>query len=226
MSRSTGRNAGRMKRSGEPDSAAHPIRMMYRGSRSRKIPGLMSVNEQPASRINTRQGPLVVAYDGSAASRQAVVASATLMGSFPMLVVTVWEEGLAYVAPPIASDQMAMAPMVNPAVVIDVDREMHQHAERISRDGAELARSLNVTADPLAVSDEGSIPATILRVASERHAVAIVVGLLDPAPELVASVSDQPGQPPPLHVANFAPSGTPSVPLLFPFRPETYWTAQ
>lgn len=150
--------------------------MMYRGSRSRKIPGLMSVTEQPASRINTRQGPLVVAYDGSAASRQAVVASATLMGSFPMLVVTVWEEGLAYVAPPIASDQMAMAPMVNPAVVIDVDREMHQHAERISRDGAELARSLNVTADPLAVSDEGSIPATILRVASERHAVAIVVG--------------------------------------------------
>jgi nucleotide-binding universal stress UspA family protein len=138
--------------------------------------GVMNLTDQPRSQIDTQRGPLVIAYDGSAASRQAVVASATLMGSCPMLVVTVWEEGLAYVSPSIAPDRMAMAPMVDPAVVLDVDREMHQHAERISRAGAELARSLNAAADPLAVPDGGNIPATILRVARERQAVAIVVG--------------------------------------------------
>lgn len=126
--------------------------------------------------MNALDGPVLIAYDGSAAARQAVVDAAKLMGSCRMLVVTVWEEGLSYATPAMAPDQMTMAPGVDPIVALDLDRSLHQRAERVSRDGAELARSLGVTADPLPVPDEGDIPATILRVARERQAAAIVVG--------------------------------------------------
>ena len=53
-------------------------------------------------------GPVIVAYDGSAAAREAISEAAVLMHSCRFLVVTVWEEGLAYAAQPMAPDQMAL----------------------------------------------------------------------------------------------------------------------
>jgi nucleotide-binding universal stress UspA family protein len=126
--------------------------------------------------MNATNELVLIAYDGSDAARQAVRVAARLMGACHMLVVTVWEEGLAYAAQPMAPDQMAMTPMVNPEVAQDVDRGMHEHADRVSRSGAEMARSLGVTADAIAVPDEGNISATILAVARERNAAAVVVG--------------------------------------------------
>jgi nucleotide-binding universal stress UspA family protein len=120
--------------------------------------------------------PVVLAYDGSAAARQAVTEAAELLGSRPMLVVTVWEAGLAYAMPPTPPDGLTITPMVEPAVAREVDREVHGQAEQLARDGAELARSLGVDAEPLAVPDEGNVPQTILRLARERRAATIVVG--------------------------------------------------
>jgi nucleotide-binding universal stress UspA family protein len=51
-----------------------------------------------------------------------------------------------------------------------------RHAERVSRDGAELARSLGLDAEPLAVPDAGDVAGTILNAAAEHKAVAIIVG--------------------------------------------------
>jgi nucleotide-binding universal stress UspA family protein len=127
-------------------------------------------------RMHAPGGPVVLGYDGSAAARQAITEAAELLGSRPMLVVTVWEAGLAYAMPLTPADGMTMTPMVQPGVAREVDREVHGQAERLSRDGAELARSLGVDAQPLAVPDEGNVPVTILRVARERRAAAIVVG--------------------------------------------------
>jgi len=119
--------------------------------------------------------PVVIAYDGSPAARRAVVDCAGLLSSQRMLVVTVWEPGLAYALPPPTGD-MLMAPTVEPDVALDLDRAVHDHAERVSSDGAELARSLGLSAEPLAVPDEGDVPSTLLRLARERRAQAIVVG--------------------------------------------------
>ncbi len=119
---------------------------------------------------------MVIAYDGSAAARQAVQEAARLLGPHPTLVVTVWEPGLAYTGPAMASDGLTVNPMVNPEVAIEVDRGVHQAAEQVSTDGAELAKSLGLAAEPLAVPDDGDVARTLLGVARERNAAAIVVG--------------------------------------------------
>ena len=123
------------------------------------------------------KAPVVIAYDGSPAARQAVVDAAKIVGSCPVLVVTVWEEGLAYVgtlAP--RADGLNMVPMVDPEVAREVDHGLHQHAEQVSGEGAALARSLGLDAQQLALPDEGNVADTILTLVRERRAVAVVVG--------------------------------------------------
>ncbi len=88
---------------------------------------------------------------------------------------TVWDaaRGYAMVAP---SPDVTMAAAVDPAAVLDIDHELGRRAERIASEGAELARSLGLDAQPLAMADAGDIAATILGVAREHNAAAIVVG--------------------------------------------------
>jgi nucleotide-binding universal stress UspA family protein len=120
-------------------------------------------------------GPLVIAFDGSAAARQAVADAAALLGRRRTLVVTVWEAGLGYSAA-VSPPDLTMAPIVDPAIGVEVDRELRGRAERVASEGAELARSLGLEAEPLAAPDEGDTARTILNVARDRHAAAIVVG--------------------------------------------------
>ena len=123
------------------------------------------------------RAPVVVAYDGSAAARQAVVDAAKILGPCPVLVVTVWEEGLAYVSAPAPQALgLSMDPMVDPEVAREVDHGLHQHAEQVSGEGAALARSLGLDAQQLAMPDEGNVAETILTLVRERRAVAVVVG--------------------------------------------------
>jgi nucleotide-binding universal stress UspA family protein len=72
--------------------------------------------------------------------------------------------------------ELVPAPMVDPAAALSIDREVHSQAEDVAGAGAELARSLGLDAQPLAVPGERNVPETILRVAEERYASAIVVG--------------------------------------------------
>jgi len=126
--------------------------------------------------MNASDGPVVMAYDGSAAARRAVADAAKLLGSCRMLVVTVWEPALAYAVAAMPADGMTTASTVDPGLAFDVDRELRRHAERVSHDGAELARSLGLDAEPVAVPDAGDVPRTILDVARDHRAAAIVVG--------------------------------------------------
>jgi nucleotide-binding universal stress UspA family protein len=127
------------------------------------------------SRMSAPDGPILIAFDGSAAARQAVTDTAWFAPPRRALVLTVWEAALAYamVAP---SPNVMMAPAVDPATVLDVDHELGRRAERIASEGAELARSLGLDAPPLAMADSGDIATTILDVAREHDAAAIVVG--------------------------------------------------
>ena len=127
--------------------------------------------------MNAAASPVIVGYDGSAAAREAITQAARLMGSCRFLVVTVWEEGLAYMAAPaIQINALETAPPTDPRLAADLDRAQHADAERVARQGADLARSLGVAADPLTVPDTRNAAHTILDVAREREAAAIVVG--------------------------------------------------
>jgi nucleotide-binding universal stress UspA family protein len=120
-------------------------------------------------------GPTLIAFDGSASARQAVAAAAALLKPRATLVLTVWEAALAYaaVAP---SPDVAMTHAVDPTTLLDFDEALRGHAERVSNDGAELARSLGLDAEPLAMADVRDIARTIVEVARERGAATIVVG--------------------------------------------------
>jgi nucleotide-binding universal stress UspA family protein len=120
-------------------------------------------------------GPTLIAFDGSAAARQAVAAAAALLKPRATVVLTVWEAALAHaaVAP---SPDIAMTPAVDPATVLAFDEALRGHAERVANEGAELARSLGLDAEPLAVADVHDVTRTIVEVAREREAATIVVG--------------------------------------------------
>jgi nucleotide-binding universal stress UspA family protein len=126
--------------------------------------------------VDAANGPILIAFDGSPASRCAITDAARLLGPRPALIVTVWEPALAYAMPEMRAEGLVPAPMVDPAVAHDVDKGVHEQAEQVAGEGAELARSLGLDAQPLAVPDERNVPRTILRVAEENHADAIVVG--------------------------------------------------
>jgi nucleotide-binding universal stress UspA family protein len=125
--------------------------------------------------MNPDGGPTLIAFDGSAAARQAVAAAAALLKPRTTLVLTVWEPALAHaaVAPP---PDVAMTPSVDPSALLTFDEALRGHAERVSNDGAELARSLGLDAEPIAMVDVGDIAQTIVEVARDRKAATIVVG--------------------------------------------------
>src|SRR3954447_3434186 len=129
--------------------------------------------------------PVVVAYDGSDEARAAVRAAATpfgggaaatLFGGHPLIVVSVWEPGLA-LALASMRDTTGVAYMPPTADETEaIDRAQHDHAVEAAEDGARLARELGATAEPCPVPDEVRVAETILAVADERDAGAVVVG--------------------------------------------------
>lgn len=126
-------------------------------------------------------GTAIIAFDGSSPARSAVLAAAKILGGSKVLVVTVWEEGLAYASsvgmPMGPAGEAMLSPPVDPGVAREVDHELHEHATRVAREGADLARSLGLDAEPLAVPDEEeNVARTILSAADKRDAVVIVVG--------------------------------------------------
>jgi nucleotide-binding universal stress UspA family protein len=120
--------------------------------------------------------PLVIAYDGSDVAKAAVRHAAELFSERPAVLVTVWEPGLALldVGPPDALGVTAIPP--DPETVGAVDRAQREHATRLAGEGAELARSLGLAADPHAVPDEVDVADTLIDLARERGAAAVVVG--------------------------------------------------
>jgi nucleotide-binding universal stress UspA family protein len=125
--------------------------------------------------MNAIDGPVLIAFDGSGPARQAMTDAAKLLGPHKTIVVTVWEPKLAYMttaAPP----DLAMSPVVEPEAVLGVEQALRENAERVARQGAELARTFGLDAEPLAVSSDGDVAHTLVNLANQHEASAIVVG--------------------------------------------------
>ena len=132
---------------------------------------------EPSDPSRSSRRTVVLAYDGSAAARQAVVEASDILGPSRLLIVTVWDPGLAFAGATMpAADGMIAAPMIDPSSAIEVEHGLHEHAESVSQEGAKLARARGVEAQPLAVPEDGNIASTILAIAQDTGACAIVVG--------------------------------------------------
>jgi len=119
------------------------------------------------------RAPVVIAYDGSELSRAAVRHAAELFPARPTVVATVWEPGL--VAAPV-DPAFGNAFPIDPETIEAVDRTEREHALQVAQGGAELARSLNLQAEPHAVPDAANVADTLIELARERGAAAVVVG--------------------------------------------------
>ena len=125
----------------------------------------------------TAEAPVLIAYDGSDAARRCVSEAAELVGSRRVVVVTVWEPGLAYAAAmPMSGMELTPAPVINVEVAHEADHELQARAERIARDGAERARSAGLQAEALAVAEEAQVAEAITEQAKAIGAAAIAVG--------------------------------------------------
>src|SRR3954451_21301993 len=127
-------------------------------------------------------GPVLIAYDGSEIARAAVAHAGRLFAGRAAVVATVYEPGLATLTVGGIPDAMgpgAMgmgAPLPDPETIEEVDRIQRDHASEVAADGAELARSVGLVAEPQAVPDAADVADTLIEMAKERGAAVVVVG--------------------------------------------------
>jgi nucleotide-binding universal stress UspA family protein len=117
--------------------------------------------------------PIVIGYDGSELSRTAVRRVADLFPGRATVLATVWEPALA-VAP--VDPAFGEAAPLDPETIETLDRTQLEHASKIAGEGAELARSLGLKAEAHAVPDAANVAETLIDLARERGAPALVVG--------------------------------------------------
>jgi nucleotide-binding universal stress UspA family protein len=127
--------------------------------------------------VPSDEQPVLVAFDGSPESQAAVRAAASLFGSRPLVVMSVWEPGLALALnPPLDSLSGIAYPIPDPETIASVDRTQHEHAAAAAGAGVQIAAGLGAAAEPLAVAEEVDVAETIAREAVRRDAAAVVVG--------------------------------------------------
>ncbi len=118
-------------------------------------------------------GPIIIGYDGSPVADHAIREAAALLGPRPALVVVVWESGAAY---------EALGGGVMPPIPVDfgsaalTDQAMYEGAQRMASHGAILATEAGFDAEGYVAADDSSVGKTLVRLAVERDASAVVVG--------------------------------------------------
>jgi nucleotide-binding universal stress UspA family protein len=127
-----------------------------------------------------RAGPVVIAYDASAAAERALRETGPLLRGRAALVVVVHKAGLGFELVELPTSSVGLPPAsIDVRTALEIDRTLAEHARQVARKGASLARECGFAdADGLAVADDLDTPVaeTIVDVARERDAQAIVVG--------------------------------------------------
>jgi nucleotide-binding universal stress UspA family protein len=126
-----------------------------------------------------RSGPVVIAYDGTPASDHAVREAGSLLRGRPALVLVVWQAGLGFELIELPTATVGMPPAaLDVSAALEIDKRLAEAAQRMAQHGAGLARDAGFEAEGLAIADDPGVRVadTIVRVASERDAQAVVVG--------------------------------------------------
>jgi nucleotide-binding universal stress UspA family protein len=122
-------------------------------------------------------GPVIFGFDGSPASLHALNETAPLLSTQEVLVVVVWEAGRPFDTlenPSLLLDQPVAS--LDLRAAYEADESAYQAALRMAEHGARLATNAGMKAEGLAVADELPVADTLVRLAEERDARAVVVG--------------------------------------------------
>jgi nucleotide-binding universal stress UspA family protein len=121
-------------------------------------------------------GQIVIGYDGSDASELALQRSSSLLRAERALVVVVWEPGVAFEMPDAYTPVPGLLAPVDVRAALDLDQKMYENAQRLAQRGVDYLRAAGLDADGLAVADELTVAETLVRLATDREADALVVG--------------------------------------------------
>lgn len=120
--------------------------------------------------------PVVVSFDGSAASEAALRVAVQELPGRHLVVVSVWEPSFttAMLAP---TDPSAVAyGLPNPDEIMTVDRLQREHAGAVADAGVALAEQLGATAEPVSARDDDNVARTVIAAAERCDAAMIVIG--------------------------------------------------
>jgi nucleotide-binding universal stress UspA family protein len=120
-----------------------------------------------------RSGPVIIGYDGSPASECALQEAGPVLAPDRALVVVVWEASIPFDL--IAVPSLLPAP-IDIRTALDLDEKLYEAARRMAEHGAALARKAGFKAEGLAVADDVTAAATLIRLAEERDAPVVVLG--------------------------------------------------
>ncbi|HEY3186442.1 MAG TPA: universal stress protein, partial [Solirubrobacteraceae bacterium] len=120
--------------------------------------------------------PVIVAFDASPPAEAAVRAAASLFADRQLLVVSVWEPGLALAVMSYPDTTGMSYGTPTSEDIAMVDRAQRTHAEAAAEAGARMARDLGATAQALSVPDSADTAETLAAVAQQHSAAAVVVG--------------------------------------------------
>jgi nucleotide-binding universal stress UspA family protein len=123
--------------------------------------------------------PILIAYDGSPSADHAIREAGRLLPGRQALVVVVYKQGIGFELVELPTTTIGLPPApIDVRTALEIDEELAERSQKLAQQGAEMAREAGFEPEPLAVADDVDAPVaeTIVNVAKERNAAAIVVG--------------------------------------------------
>ena len=122
-------------------------------------------------------GPVIVGFDGTPASVWAVREAAELLGPREALAVVVWEAGRNFRAATLPEKALELPPAtLDIRTAFEAEKAAYDDAQRLAEHGAALATEAGFQGEGLAVADDMTVADTLIRLARELDAPAVVAG--------------------------------------------------
>ena len=124
-----------------------------------------------------RTGPVIVGFDGTPASVWAVREAAALLAPREALAVVVWEAGRNFQVATLPERALELPPAtLDIRTAFRAERAAYEDAQRLAERGAALATEAGLRGKGLAVADDVTVADTLIRLARELDAQAVVAG--------------------------------------------------